>query len=920
MSKKYRVYRIVFGIFLAFAVFAFFSRSTVLAEGEPATSYPDLSHVCNSSNANGYVCSPSSLYLAVGNGEHTSGVTAVEIYVQSAGNVTINIENPGVCPTDTGGGSTFDFDSTGSNTTKYQVAASPSPAYLASYGECGTYAFTFLAPVPGAYAFTAKVRDSSGNTGPLGNIENQFRLQVTSGNATIGAGSRSLGGLSIANSSLPYSNVRASWSTYAMYFAADCSLVAGNYPLQFYDADYGKYQGPRYDGDTYYRDLQVALLGRVTGSGSAWTTITPLTNLTGGDGVYETTVVPKLALNTEYRLEIYGLTRPNALEVSIPDGFSQGGVGKPCGSIASACKVTAPVGVNFNDVRPNATVGINIEITNVSGAAMTFGANNGDFSSLGIIDPNDPTAASRQSPPSPDEPIKFPSAVARAPTALALNQAPYPRFTGSSTFVLNPGQSYTFTISITAPGAAGTYPIGFRVLNRELAPNDWVPMDPNCKTNIVVIIPVNVGICQVYAVSGSLEPGDTYTPQMIVVNGSQPGSGPITETVSVTINGPGISSTLPGIVLVVAEGTTSPVLNFTPVTLNQTGIFTVSGTMSGTVTKGCNNDISVKVKTRPYLKVYGGDVGAGVGLCSPSVPDATATIKAFDKPNGGGRSGSSSEYAAFAYAAIVSNGFYTKSASASATGDDLTFANNIASPGGSFMAQPSCEDDYYNTAKPSVITSSASISGSLCGSLAVGGVGVSTQYDINPNPAGRFRLDNSCGPISGKVAVFVKGDVLVNGNIMYSTAGQSSPDKLPSFVLVATGNIYINSTVTQLSGMYIAQGRTIYTCSTGNYAAPDLASSSPQSVLALCNNQLTVHGALMANKIRFLRAQNTLKNSNNDGAGLNKASYPTYSSTTKAAEVFVTGPEMYLSQPALRPRQSVSSSTFDGIASLAPIF
>ena len=468
---------------------------------------------------------------------------------------------------------------------------------------------------------------------------------------------------------------------------------------------------------------------------------------------------------------------------------------------------------------------------------------------------------------------------------------------GTSTNVFGSPKTYgrpgTYAVTVRGTATGGGYSVGF-----------------SCGGQVTVIPPAPSATCAILMFSTDLEPGDIYTPQMQIVHTGALYSPVISETATVNVNG----NTRSQAGVVVAQGSSTTV-TFALVPMPATGLFTVTGSIAGTVSVGCS-PITVKVIAKPYLKVYGSDVSAGGGLCSGPV-DITATIKTFDRPNGAGRSGSSAEYAAFAYAAITSNGFYTKSASSSVTGDDLTFANNIASPGGNYGAQSTCEEDYYNTAKPTIITTATSTGSALCGGLAVGGTGTSAQYDINTT-TGKFQLNNSCAPISGKVSIFVNGDVLVRDNINYSTIGQSSPDKLPSFVLVATGNIYISSSVTQLSGMYIAQRRTIYTCSNG-FAAPEIASTDPRSVFTVCNNQLTVHGAFMAKNIRFLRAQNTLKQSSTD-TNPNKAVAASYSTSTKAAEVFVTGPELYLSQPALKPRQSVSSSTFDGIASLAPIF
>ena len=65
---------------------------------------------------------------------------------------------------------------------------------------------------------------------------------------------------------------------------------------------------------------------------------------------------------------------------------------------------------------------------------------------------------------------------------------------------------------------------------------------------------------------------------------------------------------------------------------------------------------------------------------------------------------------------------------------------------------------------------------------------------------------------------------------------------IPSLVIIATGNIYVNADVEQMDGIFITQG-TFYTC----YPKTEPAT------INTCNKQLTVNGSVIANAVDLFR-------------------------------------------------------------------
>jgi hypothetical protein len=124
------------------------------------------------------------------------------------------------------------------------------------------------------------------------------------------------------------------------------------------------------------------------------------------------------------------------------------------------------------------------------------------------------------------------------------------------------------------------------------------------------------------------------------------------------------------------------------------------------------------------------------------------------------------------------------------------------------------------------------------------------------------RLKVNGGTLSAghNVSIFVNGDAYISSNISY--ADNWPAGNAPSFILHATGNIYIDPGVTKLAGVYIAQDKSdgskgkIYTCAdTSNHFSPMQASN----LYSDCNNQLVVTGSFVAKQVNLMRTFGSLR-------------------------------------------------------------
>lgn len=302
----------------------------------------------------------------------------------------------------------------------------------------------------------------------------------------------------------------------------------------------------------------------------------------------------------------------------------------------------------------------------------------------------------------------------------------------------------------------------------------------------------------------------------------------------------------------------------------------------------------VVVASKPYMRVYGGDVSAGNGFSSGATAttctnNSGASIVGWNKEAGGAYAGAGAQFAAMALRSIYDFASAQGNSGGAPAGAGLAFSNAGASGGvfgGNFGSLP-CIPDFY-ARRPATSPFGGSLTSTGSGAYAANG-----PLTISGNISG-----------SNRISLFVEGNVIINGNIRYTSGSWPTVRDIPLFQLVATGNIYIANGVTQLDGLYIAQGSggtngIIYTCTSG---------STPYVTTALgsnCGTKLTVNGSFIARSVQFMRSAGTLAGSNVSETA----------ASGQGAEVFNYSPAMWL----VTPFGQSEASEYDAITSLPPI-
>lgn len=312
------------------------------------------------------------------------------------------------------------------------------------------------------------------------------------------------------------------------------------------------------------------------------------------------------------------------------------------------------------------------------------------------------------------------------------------------------------------------------------------------------------------------------------------------------------------------------------------------------------------VTAKPFIKAYGAEVRAGGGFgstCAPSV-GTEGGIKTYGGLLGAGYRGASSQFGVMALRNI--NGF----SSATLRGSNpvapkgLTFANTDGSEFGGSFGSSLCMTDYYGTtqeppAKQASYTSAASL------------VSGKKQYVLSGSTLGTTII-----PTGSQAAIYVNGDLHINGDIIY-TPGAGSIAAMPFLAVIVRGNIYIEPNVSRLDGLFVAQPSNpaapvngkIYTC------YPPVGPPYTRTQLDIaCNRQLVVNGGLVAQQIKFLRTNNTITEDTgqvpNFGTGTG----------TVAAEVVNSSPEMWLAPSPLVSTAGTGSASYDSLYSLPPVY
>ena len=293
----------------------------------------------------------------------------------------------------------------------------------------------------------------------------------------------------------------------------------------------------------------------------------------------------------------------------------------------------------------------------------------------------------------------------------------------------------------------------------------------------------------------------------------------------------------------------------------------------------------------PYLSVYGGDVSVGSspssvsGSCA-STSDTNAGIYSWNNHTSD-FSGAGAQYAVQALSAIVDFASAQDGGGMAPTG--LSFAN------------------YFTPVDTTKLDPAQGLFGGYAGSSSAD---CDFTSDISAAPV---TTDTTIGattvPAGGEKIYYVKNaDVYINGNIVYANPGGGwTATQIPYFKLVVVnGNIYIDSSVTQLDGIYVAEPEAgkngnIYTCASGIRSPADPTSSG---YYAQCSKQLAVNGAFVAGQVSLLRTYGSL----------GQARTTDTVSSSHSGEVFNYTPELWL------PRAGVpSNGSYSAITALPPV-
>jgi hypothetical protein len=338
---------------------------------------------------------------------------------------------------------------------------------------------------------------------------------------------------------------------------------------------------------------------------------------------------------------------------------------------------------------------------------------------------------------------------------------------------------------------------------------------------------------------------------------------------------------------------------------------------SGNTIINCNKTFSVA--NMPYFNVTGGDVIAGNGMdvgaaCTPQ--DQYGGVVSWNQ-EGPTYRGAGTQYAAFAlnYLQDFASANTTIPSGSPPIGKPigLSFSNQAAyvdesgvgsdTYGGGLGAE-SCVPDYYGT-HPATPTDGSG--NPTYGQAQFPGANATKVMYISNGTAGGSNLTLS-GTINiqngSHTTIYVDGNVQINGDINFSN-NYAGINDIPSFTLIARGNIYVSSGVGHLDGWYIAEptdsagdGGILYTCTKAgtDFTAPALDNNLYRS----CNiTKLTFDGSVVAKQVWLTRTSGTLYNNS-------------------PAEVINFMPTLWLTNPPGIGGSPPTTSNYDSITDLPP--
>ena len=333
---------------------------------------------------------------------------------------------------------------------------------------------------------------------------------------------------------------------------------------------------------------------------------------------------------------------------------------------------------------------------------------------------------------------------------------------------------------------------------------------------------------------------------------------------------------------------------------NSVGVFTAVWHLysNGTLLEQCTGNFSVVYL--PYLNVYGGDVMTGAAPAAGAACSINNFAGAYSwNQYGAGYAGAGSEYAVQALAQIEEFGS-AMNPSSSSPPIGLSFANSAIAAGkvspsqglyGGFFGDSSgawaCGTDYTKGLSP------------------ISGAAATTQIANLPPTPGDAQINDG-----QQLRIYATGDVYISRNIAYQPGAWPQVDQIPFFELVVTGgNIYIDSSVTHLDGIYIAEpsgaaGGQIIDCATNAGGILKQVDPTVNGFYSTCNKQLVINGAFVAKQVLFGRTNGSLGQATaGDSLGSNHD-----------AEIFNYTPEIWLPRNTATP-----SDTYDAITALPPV-
>ncbi|NBU34717.1 hypothetical protein EBS40_08915, partial [bacterium] len=778
--------------------------------------------------------------------------------------------------------------------------------------------------------------------------------------------------INITNTALPSNGL----SDFSLNFNLDyCTptVPAGKISVRFYDADDAA-GGGALQSTNGWPNLNFILESRPKSNPGAWPTNLLTQRLIAGNGGYDYATLPELNNNYYYSARVSGLSRPNALQFSINTNgirLSNAGGGDPgCDTpqpdpdppgdcsllptffVPSFWKRNTGITKNlpptqgtdggydatdyrFYNLKPGDDTIANVSVTSSTGSLATRNNNSNleaNYKPLPETYPYDSHDVSGTANFTYQENYKRLTSVTANWSRTVITKAAYwnTQYTWSNT---SPGAGWTQTGNSRAGGTSGPYAptvvsdktdgvanIAFPKLGECMYRKfDLIPMataatfdDPEDPTSVTANLNVSVSLklpsnpknLLVGMKVNSIGLGVVYT--VVRLNGTSSVLSSSNTTQTFGTSGIGIpvadynntqsvptslSVSVPPLGLgdkVCVTLTTNP----------SAGSMDAGGTVK-LITTGSRTSSTVcsdRIVNKPYLRAYGGDVLAGSGF-GDNCTQQNSGIIAFARNRVGGWVGAGNQLGVFANSEVKS--FSSMFIAQPTSPNARVFANTDAA--GGYFGSKFCADDFWLSRKSDLAlgASPASINGLSSGQH---------QYAAD-------KKIQSGSPVDKQLSIFVDGDIYITGTgIRTSTGPWANIASIPFVSVIARGNIYIEPSVTQIDGLYVAMpkvpattfgdyrdGGYIYTC-TDNGGVPTLSAITN----SCSSNTLLVNGSLVAKNVKFLRTKGSLRN----------ATVAEPSNSTNIAESITYTPEMFLAKPLSEPRND--KGKYDSVISLPP--